>query len=105
MATATATINVRLNAAVKERGDQVLRDQGISTSQAVRGLWNAMARTHSVPDFLLEESTVTAEAERNRRKETARSLRTLVPERSRLTSAELDDLRFRSLMAEYEGLS
>jgi len=35
---AQATINARLNATVKERGDKVLRDNGISTTEAIRGL-------------------------------------------------------------------
>ena len=34
---AQATINARLNATVKERGDKVLRDNGISTTEAIRG--------------------------------------------------------------------
>ena len=41
---AQATINARLNATVKERGDKVLRDNGISTTEAIRGLWSSMAR-------------------------------------------------------------
>ena len=46
---AQATINARLNATVKERGDKVLRDNGISTTEAIRGLWSSMARTREVP--------------------------------------------------------
>ena len=34
-----ATINVRMSAPLKERGDKVLRDNGISASVAVRALW------------------------------------------------------------------
>ena len=52
---AQATINARLNATVKERGDKVLRDNGISTTEAIRGLWSTMARTREVPSFLAQE--------------------------------------------------
>ena len=48
---AQATINARLNATVKERGDKVLRDNGISTTEAIRGLWSSMARTREGPQL------------------------------------------------------
>ena len=47
-----ATLNVRLNASLKERGDKVLRDNGISASAAIRELWREMASTNSLPSFL-----------------------------------------------------
>ena len=47
-----ATLNVRLNASLKERGDKVLRENGISASTAVRALWHEMASTRSLPSFL-----------------------------------------------------
>ena len=47
-----ATLNVRLNASLKERGDKVLRENGISASAAVRALWREMASTRSLPSFL-----------------------------------------------------
>ena len=49
MNTAQATINVRMNAALKERGDGVLREHGLSTSQAIRALWRQLAQTREVP--------------------------------------------------------
>ena len=47
-----ATLNVRMSAPLKERGDKVLRENGISTSAAVRALWQELATTRSLPDFL-----------------------------------------------------
>ena len=47
-----ATLNVRLNASLKERGDKVLRENGISASAVVRALWREMATTRSLPSFL-----------------------------------------------------
>ena len=49
-----ATLNVRLNASLKERGDKVLRENGISASAAVRALWREMATTRSLPSFLTD---------------------------------------------------
>ena len=65
---AQATINARLNATVKERGDKVLRDNGISTTEAIRGLWSSMARTREVPSFLVRECKCDETAERRCRR-------------------------------------
>lgn len=56
-----ATLNVRMNASLKERGDKVLRDNGISTSAAVRALWREMASTRTLPDFLKKATDQTEE--------------------------------------------
>lgn len=50
-----ATLNIRIDETLKERGDKVLRDHGISTSAAVRALWTQMANTRDLPAFLHEE--------------------------------------------------
>ena len=47
-----ATLNVRMNAPLKERGDKVLREHGISASVAVRALWQELATTRKLPAFL-----------------------------------------------------
>lgn len=47
-----ATLNVRMSAPVKERGDRVLREHGVSASMAVRALWQELAATRELPDFL-----------------------------------------------------
>lgn len=59
-----ATLNVRMEAPLKQRGDSVLREHGISTSEAVRALWRHMAETHSVPDFMTEDSSDKARHEK-----------------------------------------
>ena len=63
-----ATLNVRMNGSLKERGDKVLRDNGISTSTAVRALWQELADTRKVPPFLL---AVTEEEKARKSKLTA----------------------------------
>ena len=45
-----------MNAPLKERGDKVLREHGISTSVAVRALWRELATTRALPDFLEKET-------------------------------------------------
>jgi DNA-damage-inducible protein J len=47
-----ATVNVRMDAPLKQRGDKVLMDNGVSTSAAVRALWQELARTRELPSFL-----------------------------------------------------
>ncbi len=47
-----ATLNVRMNASLKERDDKVLRDHGVSTSTAVRALWQELVSTRELPLFL-----------------------------------------------------
>ena len=98
---AQATINARLNATVKERGDKVLRDNGISTTEAIRGLWSSMARTREVPSFLVRECKCDETAERRRKREVARGLVGLAT----LSDDALSDLRFQALLSRYEVLS
>ena len=62
------TLNVRMNAPLKERGDKVLRENGISTSAAVRALWQELATTRELPEFLKE---ATQEASSRRAKKAA----------------------------------
>lgn len=47
-----ATLNIRIDETLKERGDKVLRAHGLSTSAAVRALWAQMATTKELPPFL-----------------------------------------------------
>ena len=51
-----ATLNARMDSTLKERGDKVLRDNGISVSTAVRALWQELASTRELPDFLRKAS-------------------------------------------------
>lgn len=102
---AQATINARLNATVKERGDKVLRDNGISTTEAIRGLWSSMARTREVPSFLVRECKCDETAERRRKREVARGLVGLAAEGTALGDDALSDLRFQALLSRYEVLS
>ncbi|MBO4365184.1 MAG: type II toxin-antitoxin system RelB/DinJ family antitoxin [Eggerthellaceae bacterium] len=61
-----ATLNVRMSAPLKERGDKVLRENGISTSAAVRALWQELAATRTLPSFL-EDLTQAASSKKTKR--------------------------------------
>lgn len=51
-----SVLNVRMDSALKKRGDKVLADSGMSVSEAVRALWSVLAETHEVPEFLRKSS-------------------------------------------------
>lgn len=74
MGASQATINVRMDPALKERGDAVLRLHGLTTSNAVRQLWEELAKTREIPDFLLRGSSAAERAERKRKGAVLRSL-------------------------------
>lgn len=49
-------LNVRMDSALKERGDKVLAENGISVSRAVRSLWEELAKSREIPGFIKETS-------------------------------------------------
>lgn len=49
---ATATLNVRLPEDLKDRGAQVLKREGVSVSDAVRGLYEYMEKEQRLPEFI-----------------------------------------------------
>ena len=51
-----SVLNVRMDSTLKERGDKVLSEHGLSVSEAVRALWTLLATTRDVPEFLQESS-------------------------------------------------
>lgn len=50
---ATATLNVRLPEDLKKRGGKVLERNGLSVSDAVRGLYEYLQDNQSLPEFLV----------------------------------------------------
>lgn len=61
----TAMLNVRLEKSLKREGDRVLSSQGVSATEAVRGLYRFLEQSREVPDFCRDESKViTAEQRR-----------------------------------------
>lgn len=61
---ATMQMNVRLDAELKQRGDKVLSEKGISPSAAVRSLWEYLDRNRDLPEFMTRSETNRAERKR-----------------------------------------
>ncbi|WP_165170939.1 type II toxin-antitoxin system RelB/DinJ family antitoxin [Adlercreutzia sp. ZJ242] len=57
---ATATLNVRIDEALKERGNQVFARHGISTTTAVRKLYEYADREQKVPEWMVGQEDVCA---------------------------------------------
>lgn len=53
---ATAMLNVRLDTDLKREGDRVLSRQGVSATEAIRGLYRFMEETRDIPDFCKAET-------------------------------------------------
>lgn len=51
---ADATLNVRMPQDLKERGESVFSREGVSTSKAVRGLYQYVDKLQRIPDWLRE---------------------------------------------------
>lgn len=49
---AVVQVNIRMDDALKQAGDEVLERYGFSAARAVRMLWEYAARTGEVPDFM-----------------------------------------------------
>lgn len=64
---ATAMLNVRLDKSLKAEGDRVLAKQGVSATEAIRGLYRFIEQNDEVPDFCRSESgKLTPEARRQK---------------------------------------
>ncbi len=60
-------MNVRIDPALKQRGDAIFQKQGITPSQAVRCLWEYAAEHGSVPDFMCGTATTGRDEELRRK--------------------------------------
>ena len=70
---ATTQMIVRVDRKLKIRGDEVLRAAGTNPTDIVSRLWSYVARTESVPEFLIDE-------EIQKHDEELRRLRTAIAE-------------------------
>ena len=66
-----ATLNVRLNKSLKQRGDAVLEREGISTTTAVRKLYQYLDQSQAAPTWMTSENTKDSYEQR---RQTMRSL-------------------------------
>lgn len=92
-----ATLNVRIDGIVKERGDRVLQANGISTSAAIRALWEYLGSSQELPSFLHEAAE---EVQAKKRKKAALQLLAGVAEGA---CSDLSDEQMHALwMSRYE---
>ncbi|WP_165046325.1 hypothetical protein [Adlercreutzia sp. ZJ138] len=52
----SGTLNVRIDDALKERGNRVFARRGISTTAAVRKLYEYADREQDVPDWMIDQA-------------------------------------------------
>ena len=81
-AAATAQINARINAELKQRGDAALAAAGLTPTQAVRALWE-LAAEHAERPEVIEQA--------------------LFPERAERAASEAEQRRSRRLAAAQRG--
>lgn len=99
-----STLNVRIDSTLKERGDKVLRENGISVTEAIRALWETLAKTHELPEFLQNQNL---KKEATRKKLDAIELLGALPATrfSNMSDDELRDMQYEEKLGEYEALA
>ena len=92
-------MNVRIDERAKTCGDEVLKAYGITASDAVRGLWDYLAKSRKLPDFLKEDEADKEEQIKRKREAAARLIGSLEGSPyARMTLEEIRDER----LARYE---
>ncbi len=99
-----ATLNVRIDPTLKERGDKVLRENGISVTEAVRALWKELVDTRQIPSFM-QQAGRTSDKKKRRFEALSRLCATPAGEHSKMTDAELHDLLYEEALRRYEALT
>ena len=98
------TLNVHMDATLKKRGDKVLRDHGLSATEAVRALWQELADTRTVPKFMKIENGQNLLTQRK-----VRAVEDLVgiasQEARKMSDRQLKDARYTEMLRTYEALS
>ncbi len=92
----TSMLNIRLDKSLKEAGERVLAQYGVSATEAVRGLYRHLQQTKEVPDFCLAPNAQPSPEERRRKMRHVIGIAKLAPgkdvnslKRERLSRIEL----------------
>lgn len=93
-----ATLNVRMPEELKRSGDRVLEREGVSVSDAVRGLYRYLEDEQKVPEWLIEGTESKDDVFERRR----RTLRQLVGIVDLPLDFDLDAVRHERLMRKTE---
>ena len=65
---ATATINIRIEEDLKEQAQNVLKRNGIGTSEAIRRLFQELAKTQELPTCIQDDQIAQSEEVARKRK-------------------------------------
>lgn len=99
-----STLNIRIDSTLKERGDKVLKENGISVSEAIRALWETLAKTHELPEFLQNQNPKKKVV--RKRLDAIELLGALPATRfSSMSDDELRDMQYEEKLREYEVLA
>jgi antitoxin component of RelBE/YafQ-DinJ toxin-antitoxin module len=79
VAVQSATINVRLPHDLKQGGDRVLKEAGVSPSELIRNLYRYMQREQEIPRFSTNDRQTAQRDETERKRELIRSLVGILP--------------------------
>lgn len=98
-----STLNIRIDSTLKERGDKVLKENGVSVTEAIRMLWETLANTRELPEFLQNQSSKKKVA---RKKLEAIELLGSLPATtfSDMSDNELRDMQYEEKLRKYETL-
>ena len=104
-----SVLNVRMDSALKERGDKVLSEHGVSVSNAVRALWTELSETRVLPDFMKRNND--AEMRKESKRNALRKLCMLgelypqTPQKNQIPDdSELMDAVYQDMLDQYEAL-
>lgn len=102
---AQATINVRIDAGLKARVDDVFRSEGVSTTQAVKRLWEEIARNRRVPEFITSPARQAEDERKQRQQGLLDRLAGIAGKNAmRITDDELERLYSDGMTADYLSL-
>jgi DNA-damage-inducible protein J len=87
-----ATINVRLPRSLKDKGDAVLRREGVSVSEALRSLYEHMGQQQELPEFMQKPTLDDKEAECAKKRALLRQISGILP-----ADANIDGMRHERL--------
>lgn len=99
----SATLNVRMDTVLKQRGDAVLKANGISVTEAVRMLWQELAKSRQLPAFM--RASQAQESAKRTKREALDRLSSFPPtELSYASDQELKDLLYEGQLGDYEAM-
>ena len=98
------TINVRLDAGLKDHGMQVFERSGISVSDAVRKLFEHVEHEQAVPEWMLDDAGADVQRRRKELRHMVKELRSL-PRRKDAANAMDPRAEYRQHLVDKHGFT